>query len=156
MPPIQEHGYEGDFGYGDADWDAGRPWDRQDDGWHLQSQRQVYDSGHQQVQHQHGRVGYAPAAHNGVYDRYENSAVAASRPRINYAGRMVAGPAAPAPDWPPSHHITSHASLTAATAGVAGITTPPRHLRKLPQIPKPAELTQKLQQQKQLMGNNIG
>ena len=30
MPPIQEHGYEGDYGYDDADWDGGRPWGRQD------------------------------------------------------------------------------------------------------------------------------
>ena len=167
MPPIQEHGYEGDYGYDDADWDGGRPWGRQD-GWDVHQRRrqeQMYDRRQPQeigARQQHNQAGYvaAAASHNGVYDRYDNAAAAAAAAvaapsRISYAGRTV-GPAAAgvlpaAPDWPPSRHISSHA----AAAGVAGITTPPRHLRKLPQIPKPAEITQKLQQQKQLMANNI-
>ena len=96
--------------------------------------------------------------HNGVYDRYENTA-AVTPSRISYAGRTVLPVAAgglPATDWPPSRHVAQpHAAAATAGAGVAGFTTPPRHLRKLPQIPKPAEITQKLQQQKQLMANNI-
>ena len=160
MPPIQEHGYEGDYGYDDADWDGGGQWGGQQDGWDIhqrQRQEQMYDRRQPAAQeigaHQHNQVGYvAAASHNGVYDRYDNSAAAAAAAaaaadpsRISYAGRT-----AQAPDWPPSRHISSH-----ATDGVAGITTPPRHLRKLPQIPKPAEITQKLQQQKQFMANNI-
>ena len=47
MPPIQEHGYEGGYGYDDADWDAGGgAWGRQD-GWDVhpsrQRQEQMYD-----------------------------------------------------------------------------------------------------------------
>ena len=164
MPPIQEHGYEaeGDYGYDDADWDGGRQWGRQD-GWDVQHQplrqEQMYDRRQPQeiAPHQRNHVGYVSAAtaphnHNGVYDRYDNTA-AAAQPRISYAGRTVGPAAVPASDWPPSRHITSH---HAAASGVAGMTTPPRHLRKLPQIPKPAEITQKLQQQKQFMANNIG
>ena len=162
MPPIQEHGYEGDYGYDDADWDGGRQWGRQQEGWDVQQQQRqrqelMYDRRQQPQEiapHQRNHVGYVSAAtaphnHNGVYDRYDNTA-AAAQPRISYAGRTV-GPAAvpPAPDWPP------YANRTVAAAGVAGMTTPPRHLRKLPQIPKPAEITQKLQQQKQFMANNI-
>ena len=172
MPPIQEHGYEGGYGYDDADWDGGggRAWGRQD-GWDVhasrQRQEQMYDDRRQQQpqeiigvpphQHNHNHAGYVASAavpHNGVYDRYDNTA-AVTPSRISYAGRTVLPVAGlPAPDWPPSRHIAPHAAANAA-AGVAGYTTPPRHLRKLPQIPKPAEITQKLQQQKQLMANNI-
>ena len=172
MPPIQEHGYEGGYGYDDADWDGGgggRAWGRQD-GWDVhpsqRGQERMYDDRRQQPpqeiigvpqhQHNHNHAGYVASAaavpHNGVYDRYDNTAVTPSR--ISYAGRTVLPVAGlPAPDWPPSRHIAPHAAANAA--GVAGYTTPPRHLRKLPQIPKPAEITQKLQQQKQLMANNI-
>ena len=164
MPPIQEHGcYDGDYGYDAADWD-GRQWGRQN-GWDVHQRRQqeqMYERRQppQEIApHSHNQVGYVATAvphnHNGgVYDRYESTVAAAAAAaavpsRISYAGRTV-GP--PAPDWPPSHHIgPQHAA-----AGVSGMTTPPRHLRKLPQIPKPAEITQKLQQQKQLMANNIG
>jgi hypothetical protein len=61
-------------------------------------------------------------------------------------------PVQPAHDWPP---VNAGGASYVSSGGIAGLTTPPRHTRKLPQIPKPAELTQRLQQQKQLLANNI-
>ena len=183
MTPIQESGYEADYGY-----DAGGEWDAWDQRQHPHRQQQQQPNGNwdlrgQQQQQQQpyvngGMGGYvdgggvpnaagvagANTAVAGRYDPYVDE-MATARPQVNYSGRTVhngGGMMAPiaSADWPVptyaaggNNAMTAAATATATAAqvmgGVAGITTPPRHSRKLPQIPKPAEITQKLQLQKQ-------
>ena len=149
MTPIQESGYEGDYGYEEGNWGT---WDHQG--------RSAWDQQQQHPQHIYGHdtMGYGAATTNGgLYPQQQQPHYEDTRPRVSYSGRTVGGippvaAAGPAPDWPPVYNSTG--PMVGVGTTVAGITTPPRHTRKLPQIPKPAEITQKLQQQKQLLLNN--